>query len=397
MSESLTVAEQHEQANSQVCSLGVYVHVPFCATTCDYCAFYQVRPERDDFVRYQRAIETEFALLPAPLAADTVFWGGGTPGLLPPDRLADLCAIVRKNLCTAPREWSVEMAPTTVTKERLAALREGGVTRISLGVQSLQPNLLDALGRRHSLQQVLRAYELIRAADFASVNLDLIFAVPGQDADAWRRDLEAAIALQPDHLSTYCLTFEEDTAMFVKLSQGKVSLDVEKEVKFYEIAWDVLGGAGFAQYEISNYARPGHACRHNLDTWAMQEWIGLGPSGASQHGGWRYSNPADLRAWEADLAAGRRGTADRVELTPALLASDALVFGLRCNAGVDFDQLAQRFPSAPWPAYRALAQRLEREGLAEFIGGARLRLTPRGRLLADAVGTHVLETADVAA
>lgn len=182
--------------------------------------------------------------------------------------------------------------------------------------------------------------------------------------------------------------------MFVKLSQGKVSLDVEKEVRFYEIAWDVLGAAGFAQYEISNYARPGHACRHNLDTWAMQEWVGLGPSGASQFAGWRYSNPADLRAWQDDLAAGRRGTADRVALTPELLAADALIFGLRCNAGVEFARLAERFPSAPWERYRALAEKLVAEGLAEWRESARLALTARGRLLADAVGGQVLEAGE---
>ncbi|HLP08283.1 MAG TPA: coproporphyrinogen-III oxidase family protein, partial [Opitutaceae bacterium] len=267
----------------------------------------------------------------------------------------------------------------------------GGVTRISLGVQSLQPELLAALGRRHSREQALRAYDLVREAGFASVNLDLIFAIPGQDAASWRRDLAAAVALGPDHISTYCLTFEEDTALFVKLSQGKVTLDVEKEAAFYETTWDELGAAGFAQYEISNYARPGHACRHNLNTWAMQEWLGFGPSGASQHAGWRYQNPPDLVAWRADLDRGRRGTADRTALTPALLAADTLIFGLRCNAGVDLAAAQRRFPTANWGAYRALAARLVAEGVAEWGAPEVLRLTRRGRLLADSVGAAVME------
>ncbi len=372
-------------------ALGVYVHVPFCSTTCEYCAFYQVRPQGDDLARYLREMETEFSLVATPLRAGTVFWGGGTPGLLPAKHLGELCALVRRNLAADPVEWSVELAPATVTRDRLAALRDGGVTRISLGVQSLQPELLAALGRRHTKDQALRAYDLVRAAGFASVNLDLIFAVPGQDAAGWRRDLAAAVALAPDHISTYCLTFEEDTALFVKLSEGKVKLDVEKEAAFYETTWDELGAAGFFQYEISNYARPGHACRHNLNTWAMQEWLGFGPSGASQHAGWRYQNPPDLAAWRADLAAGRRGTMDRTELTPALMAADTLIFGLRCNAGVDLAAAQRRFPSANWTAYRALAARLAEEGLAEWGAPEVLRLTRRGRLLADSVGTAVLE------
>lgn len=391
MVKSLTSAEQAEQEKAETPALGLYLHVPFCSTTCEYCAFFQVRPEGDDLARFLRDVQTELALVPGLLPVQTVFWGGGTPGLLPAKHLAELCAIVRGKLLTAPVEWSVEMAPGTVTRDRLAALRDGGVTRISLGVQSLQPDLLDALGRRHSREQALRAYDLVRAAGFASVNLDLIFAVPGQDAAGWIWDLEAAIALAPDHLSTYCLTFEEDTALFVKLSQGKVRLDAEKEAAFYEATWDTLGAAGFAQYEISNYARPGHACLHNLNTWGMQEWLGFGPSGASQHSGWRYQNPSNLPAWRADLAAGRRGTSERVALTPALLAADSLIFGLRCNAGVDLAVAQRRFPSPAWPGYRALAAQLVAEELAEWAAPEVLRLTRRGRLLADSVGTAVLE------
>ncbi|MFT3831547.1 MAG: radical SAM family heme chaperone HemW [Opitutaceae bacterium] len=391
MANSLTVAAQPEQEKAESVALGVYVHIPFCSTTCEYCAFYQVRPEGDDLARFLRDIERELALVEAPLRAQTVFWGGGTPGLLPAKHLGELCGLLRGRLATAPMEWSVEMAPGTVTRERLAALRDGGVTRISLGVQSLQPELLAALGRRHSREQALRAYDLVREAGFASVNLDLIFAIPGQEAASWRCDLAAAVALGPDHISTYCLTFEEDTALFVKLSQGKVTLDVEKEAAFYETTWDELGAAGFAQYEISNYARPGHACRHNLNTWAMQEWLGFGPSGASQHAGWRYQNPPDLAAWRVDLDRGRRGTADRTALTPELLAADTLIFGLRCNAGVNLAAAQRRFPMASWNAYRALAARLVAEDVAEWGAPEVLRLTRRGRLLADSVGAAVME------
>ena len=276
-----------------------------------------------------------------------------------------------------------------MTKERLAALREIGVTRISMGVQSFQPALLEALGRQHTREQILRAYERIRAADFPSVNLDLMFALPGQEEVLWEADLREAVALAPDHLSTYCLTFEEDTAMWVKLSQGKVKLDVEREAQLYERTWAALDAAGYAQYEVSNFARPGHACLHNLNTWRMHSWVGLGPSAASQHDGWRGANVADLDKWLAGLARGDRATEDRVALTPELLVEDALIFGLRMNEGVDLAVLAERLPGAPWAAVEVFAERLVAEGLAERAG-ARLRLTLRGRLVADAIGSEIM-------
>ena len=326
-------------------SLGLYVHVPFCASTCDFCAFYQQAPNAGDIQRFLAGIEREGDLVGPTQPVATVFWGGGTPGLLAAKDLARLAEIVRARCGGAPQEWTVELAPGSVTEARLAVLRDAGVTRISMGVQSFQPELLDALGRQHSRAQIFRAYERVRAAGFASVNLDLMFALPGQTAEEWAADVREAIALAPDHLSTYCLTFEEDTRLWVKLSQGRVKLDVEFEARLYESTWEQLGAAGFPQYEISNFARPGHACQHNLNTWRMQEWIGLGPSAASQHAGWRGSNVADFERWLADLERGVRLTEDRLALTPAQLAEDALIFGLRMNAGVDLAEWRRRAPT----------------------------------------------------
>jgi oxygen-independent coproporphyrinogen-3 oxidase len=409
--------------------LGVYVHVPFCATTCDFCAFYQTVPKADAVPRYLAAIAEEMALVDLSVAASgapgssdltpsrservevnafhpdgrtdptpprrrvgTAFWGGGTPGLLRAGELEQLGrAMLRFCGDTAPAEWSVEMAPATVTAERLAVLRRLGVTRISLGVQSFHEPLLDALGRQHTPKQIYRAYELIRAAGFPSVNLDLMFALPNQTEEQWHADVDEAVRLAPDHLSTYCLTFEEDTALWLKLSQGKVKLDVEKEALFYQRTWDYLGAAGFAQYEVSNFARPGHVCAHNLNTWRMHEWIGFGPSGASQFAGWRASNPPDLTQWHADVAAGRRATADRTALTNELLAADSVIFGLRMNEGVSLPALQRRFPTASWAGLLDFLPKLLLEGLAVASPEGRLQLTPRGRLVADAVGAEVLE------
>ena len=382
------------------------MHVPFCATTCDFCAFYQTVPKADAVPRYLEAVAQEAALVEwdgssmdstsspqsgqSPRRVATVFWGGGTPGLLRPAELEHLGQTVLRHTGGAPAEWSVELAPATVSTNRLAVLRALGVTRVSMGVQSFRPELLEALGRQHTVNQIYRAYDLLRAAGFASVNLDLMFALPNQTEAEWRADLDAAGKLSPDHISTYCLTFEEDTAMWVKLSQGKVKLDADKEAEFYLRAWDNLAAAGYAQYEVSNFARPGHACRHNLNTWRMHEWVGLGPSAASQHRGWRASNPPDLAQWHADVAAGRRATSDRTALTPALLAADSVTFGLRMNEGVSLPDLRRRFPTPQWEYFLDLLPRLLLEGLLVDSPEGRIRLTSRGRLLADAVGAEVI-------
>ncbi len=369
--------------------LGLYVHVPFCASTCDFCAFYQTTPTADGIEGYLAAVQAELALVERPRTVGTVFWGGGTPGLLSPRDIRRLGESVRQWCGPAPAEWTVEMAPASVTDARLVALKEIGVTRISMGAQSFQPALLDALGRQHSLEQILRAYERIRAAEFQSVNIDLMFALPGQDEAAWMADMDAALALAPDHLSTYCLTFEEDTKLWVKLSEGKVKLDPEHEAQLYERTWSRLEEAGYAQYEVANFARPGHQCRHNLNTWHMHEWVGVGPSAASQFGGVRAANPSDLTLWQTEVAAGERATVDRVQLTPELLAEDALIFGLRLNAGVDVAAIAKRWPDASLAAATTALDQLVQDGLAERVGSA-VRLTVQGRLLADAVGAAVM-------
>jgi oxygen-independent coproporphyrinogen-3 oxidase len=370
--------------------LGLYVHVPFCASTCDFCAFYQVPPTAESIRGFINCLSLEAALVGWNRPLSTVFWGGGTPGLLSPADLGRVAEVVHGLPGgKSPREWTVELAPSSVTRERLAVLRSAGVTRVSLGVQSFRPALLDALGRAHTRERVYRAYERIREAGFASVNLDLMFALPGQTASEWKADIDEAVSLGPDHISTYCLTFEEDTALWVKLSQGRVRLDAENEARMYERTWELLGAAGYGQYEISNFARTGHECAHNVNTWRMCEWAGLGPSAASQIGGWRGANVADLSRWGAHVVRGDRMTEDRAALTPALLAEDSLVFGLRMNEGVDLGPLRARSPEAPWDRVGALIGRLAEEGLAT-LDGERIRLEPRGRLLADTIGSEIM-------
>jgi len=371
--------------------LGLYCHVPFCASTCDFCAFYQEKPRRGDLDRYLEAMELEFARLPVHRTIETVFWGGGTPGLLAARDLERLGRSMLRYCAQPPDEWTIEMAPSTVKKDKLAALKAMGVTRISMGVQSFQADLLSSLGRLHSPKQIYQAWDLIEQAGFDSTNLDLIFAIPNQSLDAWQSDIREAARLGPDHLSTYCLTFEEDTALYVKLSQGKVRIDEERELEFYEQGWDLLAEMGYAQYEISNFAKPGKACRHNINTWRMQEWIGCGPSAASQYGRQRYQRPASLDRWMAGMLAGVPPMEDRFDLDDRTLFADSLVFGLRMNAGVRLEALKENYPQAgDVVEVGNLLASLQREDLlTERASG--IQLTRKGQLVVDAIGARILE------
>lgn len=371
--------------------LGLYVHAPFCSSTCDFCAFYQEKPRKNSIENYLSGLKGEFSLVRVEGAVKTVFVGGGTPGVLSAGRLERLCGLISEAGGAGAEEWSVELAPSEVTAEKLAALREGGVTRVSLGLQTFDPTFLRELGRDHPPEKAERAYDLIRAAGFASVNVDLLFGAPGQDLAAWEEDLRRAVELEPDHLSTYCLTFEEDTALYARLAKGELRIEPEREAAFYELAWEYLPARGWRRYEVSNYARPGHECRHNLNTWRMNEWLGYGPSAASQFGGWRYRNVADLERWTAAIAAGDLPPREEVEsLAPADLARDAVLFGLRLDDGFDLGELAGRFgvASSSMDAVRAFMGRLMEEGLAEG-GGEAYRLTTRGLILADGIAAEL--------
>lgn len=381
------------QAKEKGHQQGLYVHVPFCASTCDFCNFYQKKPRGDDFQQYLNGIDLELEYYPKEMAVGTIFWGGGTPGLLGPREMERLGELIHSRYqIHSDAEWTVEMAPAFVSRRKLEALRSLGVNRISLGVQSFDPATLEDLGRQHTREQVLRSIEYCREAGFENWNLDLIFGSPKQDLAQWRADLEAALQVEPAHISTYCLTFEEDTALYLKLAAGEFRKNVEREAEFYEMAWQVLEEHGFAQYEVSNFARPGFACTHNLNTWDMQDWIGLGPSAASQYDGHRSTNIPDFDAWMEGLRRGRPERIEVLELTPLILAQDALIFGLRTNDGVDLKAWESRFGfQLGSDAIRDALAFWEQEGWIEDRLPQRLQLTLSGRLLADRLGSEILD------
>lgn len=382
------------QEKAQGLKQGLYLHVPFCARQCDFCNFYQRPPSRSEVQDYLQGIDQELNQHRPPAAVDTMFWGGGTPGLLSPADLRTLATSVLSRLSKPPAEWTIEMAPATVNEEKIKTLLDLGVTRFSMGIQSFQEPLLERLGRVHSLSRIYKAYDTLRACGADNVNLDLIFAIPGQSLELWEQDLAEAIRLGPEHISTYCLTFEEDTALWLRLKKGEIEATAPAdEADYYLQTWAQLEGAGYSQYEVSNFTRTGRACQHNLDTWAMQEWAAYGPSASGQQGTLRYTRAHSLEEWLVGLKAGQPAYADTVDLKAETLATDALIFGLRCNRGVDMVTWTDRFEMAG----TAFAQKLDTfieslttEGLAERNGSI-LQLTREGRLLADRIGLEILE------
>lgn len=370
----------------------IYVHVPFCSRPCDFCAFYEKKPARGEFSAFVAGIEGELSLVPVENQVATVYWGGGTPSLLPTRELQSLGGVLRERLANEPVEWTVEMTPATVKPEKIAILKDLGVNRISLGVESFSEELLSVLGREYSPREVYQAVDIIYAGGIENVNLDLMFAIPGQTLSMWEADLREAVSIDPQHLSTYCLTYEDDTALFLKLLRGRPSAMGEmEETAYYELTWDLLREAGYGQYEIANFSKNGFACLHNKNTWRMGEWVGLGPSATSQYDGRRYSNIPSLAEWCFGIERELPNRVDQVELTPEVLVTDSLIFGLRMNSGVDLRALHCRFPAFDFTPLWPLWGELDNQGLAEGWGNSRLRLTRKGRLLADRIAVEVID------
>jgi oxygen-independent coproporphyrinogen-3 oxidase len=351
----------------------LYVHVPFCARICPYCAFYVHRGGAEEQRAFVAALRQEWraAREEFPLALETIYFGGGTPSLLS----AELFSAVAEEL---PRdrsalEFTLEVNPATVTEDKARAWRAAGVNRISLGAQSFEPAMLELLGRQHGPSDVVETCELLRAHGFENINLDLMFALPGQSLARWEATLGAALACRPRHVSAYALTYEEDTPFFQK--RGLWQLTEEIEIAMFERTRELLGAAGILGYEISNFARPGFESRHNLGYWRGSDYLGLGPSACSTIGGVRWRNVANTRLYVARVTRGESVREERETLDAATRAKERIMFGLRMREGVG----RQEFAGAD-----AELHRLAQEGLTVEEEG-RVFLTARGRLLADSV------------
>ena len=390
-------------------TVSLYLHIPFCHAKCYYCDFNSYAGMLGLRERYVAALAREIALAGArarlpdgsPRRCRTIFFGGGTPSLLTAAQVTDLLAAARAAFAVdAEAEITLEANPGALEYGQLDAIRAAGVNRLSMGAQSFDAGLLRWMGRIHTPDEIVRALGDARAAGFRSVNLDFIYALPGQSLATWRETLDRALDLRPEHLSLYSLIVEEGTPLHRWVAQGRVQpADDDLAADMYELAEARLAQAGYVQYEVSNWALPGHACRHNLTYWHNLPYIGLGAGAHGWFGGRRYSEARPIHGYLARVAAALEGTSregdvDRLLPGGAVVESEAIpielemaetaMLGLRLVSGLDLGAFARRYGRDFEAVFGERLAEVSAAGLLERVG-ASVRLSERGRLLGNEV------------
>lgn len=373
--------------------LGIYIHIPFCRSKCDYCDFYSLAGRDDRMDQYQKALLShikETAPLAQDFPVDTIYIGGGTPSYYGAKRLKELLGVIRKLYkVEKDAEVTVECNPDSVDVKSLKILRKAGVNRLSMGMQSANACELERIHRIHTPQQVNEAATAARKAGFTNLSLDLIYGLPGQTMDSWKDTVEHALSLIPQHLSCYGLKVEEGTPLAARVAQGEVLPDDDQQADLY--LWTVgrLERAGYPQYEISNFAKPGFASRHNLRYWLTQPYIGFGPGAHSDFGGRRYSFVRDLDAYIQGVLQGG-DIIDESEIIPKRdRCGEYLMLRLRTVQGIN----EQEYRSTYFMDFAPLQARLEQfrtQGWAEQTDG-RWHFTPKGFLLSNQLIGDLLE------
>jgi oxygen-independent coproporphyrinogen-3 oxidase len=378
----------------------LYVHVPFCAKKCAYCAFYSEAADGELVNRYVDAVIQEMELVGADLKPKTIFFGGGTPSLLNLGQWERILQTIRRLGWDEAAEWTVECNPATVSLDKAKLLREAGVNRISMGAQSFDEALLERLGRVHSRQMIFKSFDILRAAGFDNLNVDLMFAIPGQTLASWRQTLAEAKALGSEHLSCYEVIYEEDTPLFEQLQSGAVKLDEDLACAMYDELLLATAEAGFQQYEIANFARhtatapaevPDRACRHNVNYWRGGSFYGLGPSAAGYVGGVRTRNLSNTIKYCEQLERGQRAIESSEELLPLARAGEIAAFGLRMNSGWALEQFQRRTGFDLRQEWKADIDRMTELGYGE-LSQQRFNLTSKGLRFADWAAAEFLRS-----
>ena len=383
--------------------LGLYIHVPFCASICNYCNFNRGLFDAALKTRYLDALITEITKAPhhaeslgQPAAqnsvaqgassVDTVYFGGGTPSLLAPEDVASILTAIHSTFDIGPdAEITLEANPETVDRERLDGFLAAGVNRLSFGVQSFRDEDLQRLERRHSASAAAEAFVLARQAGFRNISLDLMMWLPQQTTSQWLESVDAALAFVPEHMSMYMLEVYPHLPLRQAMTERHwMQLPDDDVADMYERAMQRCEAAGYQQYEISNVALPGFRSRHNLKYWQDGEWLGFGPGAHSTRGGTRWKNVSSTDDYVSRLTVGGSGIAERRCLSPAEQLGDALFTGLRLNDGVDLDAVSQRYGTDIWRTYgERLALFIDAGLLVKDTAG--MRLTRQGMLLAHEV------------
>ncbi len=368
----------------------LYVHVPFCIKKCHYCAFVSSAPEQKDLVDYPSLLMSELQLQKVeidPLVS--IYFGGGTPSLLQPQQISTMLENISEQAgISINAEITLEVNPGTVDKTTLLAFRSAGINRLSMGIQSFDNCFLEGLGRIHTTEQAHMAFRNAREAGFNNISIDLIHSLPDQTLHQWRMELMQAIQLNPEHISIYGLTVEENTAFANTYPAGSPELaDEDLSADMFELADELLTASGFAHYEIANYARPGFQSQHNSGYWKRDGYLGLGVAAHTflRSGyGIRFSNPETLAEYRCSVMAGKLTQIGKQELTQSDAMAEYLFLGLRLAVGVDLQSFEHEFGQSLESAYGSAAIDLMRLGLL-VKNGEVLTLTMRGMLLSNQV------------
>jgi oxygen-independent coproporphyrinogen-3 oxidase len=356
----------------------LYVHIPFCARICPYCAFYKDLPDRAYTTRFCQAVLAEIQDFRenVEIIPRTIFFGGGTPTALTTTQLEMLLSGLNRSLDPSQlEEFTTEANPGSVSPRKATLLRRLGVNRISLGVQSWDDNLLKLLGREHDAAQAKQSFQVLRSAGFSNINIDLMFGLPTQTPDQWKATLEKTITLAPEHISAYCLTYEEDTEFFQRQARGELRSNSDLEAELFELAMTTLEIAGYEHYEISNYARDGFASRHNRAYWAGRDYLGIGPGAFSTIGSKRWHNVPDYRGYTDKILSGESVIASIETLTPEMKRAERLALMLRTRDGIPVRTVSKR--TAEVDEFISLGLIARSNG--HFV------LTRRGKCVADSV------------
>jgi oxygen-independent coproporphyrinogen III oxidase len=386
----------------------LYLHIPFCHRICPYCSFYKHTPGNTSINKFIEALGKEAAnrnntpstsnhtnpsfdvqrskfdvQTPKHVNPTTLYLGGGTPSMLSPKHLTDLFSSLRETFdFSLITEITLEANPATFDLAKAQLFKQLGITRVSLGIQSFSPHVLQTLGRQHSPQQATESVHTLRQAGIDSVNIDLMFSIPGQSLDDWKQTLQHTISLQPDHISAYNLTYEEDTAFFDSLKNGTYSENEDNDATHYHLAEELLTAAGFDHYETSNYAQPNHHSKHNQGYWKGDDYLGLGPSAVSTINNTRHRNIPDTNAYIQRIQSLGNAIHESETLTPQQRTIELIALGLRTSTGIPLNLLSE---SSLQKAHHLASDNLL------TITPTHIILSQRGRPLVDPIAAEIID------
>ncbi|WP_425494627.1 radical SAM family heme chaperone HemW [Luteolibacter pohnpeiensis] len=362
----------------------LYLHIPFCHRICPYCSFYKHTPGQTSIGRFIDALVTESAarIASSGQVPRTIYLGGGTPSMLSPAHLTKLFQGLKESIdFTQLDDVTMEANPATFDEKKAALFTELGVTRTSLGIQSFAPHVLKTLGREHTPEEASASVDMLRRTGMRSINIDLMFSIPGQSLEDWKQTLQTAVSLEPQHISAYNLTYEEDTAFFESLRKGEMSQNEDHDADHFHLADELLTQAGFDHYETSNYAQPDHHSTHNQGYWSGEDYLGLGPSAVSTVGMVRHKNIPDTAHYVSQIESIGNAIHESETIDEEAWRLERIALGLRTKEGIPLTLLDSEGKR------RALT--LAEEGLAEMTETS-LILVQRGRALVDPIAAELV-------